>query len=107
MQAACGQPSAEQALRALAAAAVVCRRVHIAGITGRSTPVRPIARATHGQVIEALIASRLTSPSPMVHVGAWARQFAAGHVLGLAPDVLNDDRIARALAALAPVVEQG
>ena len=69
-------------------------------------PVRPIARATHGQVIEALIANRLTSPAPLVHVGAWARQFAVGHVLGLAPDVLNDDRIARALDALAPVLEQ-
>ena len=95
MQAVYGQPSAEQALGALPAAAGFCRRLDIAGITGRAAPVRPIARATHGQVIEALIASRLTSPSPMVHVGAWARQFAVGHVLGLAPDVLNDDRIAK------------
>jgi transposase len=57
-------------------------------------------------VIEALIANRLTSPAPMLHVGAWARQFAVDEVLGLDPDVLNDDRIARALDALAPVLEQ-
>jgi hypothetical protein len=106
MQAVYGPPSAEQALGALPVAAGFCRRLDIAGIIDRAAPVRPIARATHGQVIEALIANRLTSPSPLVHVGAWARQFAVGHVLGLAPDVLNDDRIARALDALAPVLEQ-
>jgi hypothetical protein len=101
-----GAPSAEQALGALPVVAGFCRKLDIAGIIDRAAPVRDIARATHGQVIEALIANRLTSPSPMVHVGAWARQFAVAHVLGLAPDVLNDDRIARALDALAPVLEQ-
>ena len=42
----------------------------------------------------------------MVRVGDWARQFAVGHALGVQADVLNDDRIARALDALAPVLEQ-
>lgn len=106
MRAVYGPPSAEQALGALPVVAGFCRQLDIAGIIDRAAPVRDIARATHGQVIEALIANRLTSPSPMVHVGAWARQFAVAHVLGLAPDVLNDDRIARALDALAPVLEQ-
>src|SRR5260221_8139599 len=106
MRAVYGPPSAEQALGALPVAAGFCRRLDIAGIIDRAAPVREIARATHGQVIEALIANRLTSPSPMVHVGAWARQFAVANVLSLAPDVLNDDRIARALDALAPVLEQ-
>ena len=76
-------PSAKQALGALPAAAGFCCWWDIAWIIHRAAPVRPIARATHGQVIEALIANRLTSPSPSVHVGAWARQFAVGHVLGL------------------------
>jgi len=101
-----GPASAEQALGALPVAAAFCRRLDIAGIIDRAAPVREIARATHGQVIEALIANRLTSPAPMVHVGQWARQFAVESVLGVAPDVLNDDRIARALDALAPVLEQ-
>jgi transposase len=82
-----------------------CRRLDIAGIVERAVPVREIAYATHGQVIEALIANRLTSPAPMVHVGAWAHEFAVAEVLGLDPDVLNDDRIARALDALAPALE--
>jgi len=101
-----GPPSTEQALGALPVVAGFCRRLDIAGIIDRAAPVRQIARATHGQVIEALIASRLTSPSPMIHVQARARHFAVGHVLGLDPGVLNDDRIARALDALAPVLEQ-
>jgi hypothetical protein len=106
MRAVYGPASTELALGALPVAAGFCRKLDIAGIIDRAAPVRAVARATHGQVIEALIANRLTSPAPMVHVGAWARQFAVGHVLGLAPDVLNDDRIARALDALAPVAEQ-
>ena len=101
-----GPASTERTLGALPVVAGFCRRLDIAGIVDRAAPVREVAYATHGQVIEALIANRLTSPSPMVHVGAWARQFAVGHVFGLDPDVLNDDRIARALDALAPVLEQ-
>jgi transposase len=106
MRAVYGPASAERVLGALPVVAAFSRKLDIAGIIDRAAPVRSVARASHGQVIEALIANRLTSPSPMIHVGAWARQFAVGHVLGLAPDVLNDDRIARALDALAPVLEQ-
>jgi transposase len=105
MRAVYGPASTEQALGALPVAAGFCRRLDIAGIVDRAAPVRQIAYATHGQVIEALIANRLTSPAPMIHVQAWARHFAVGHVLGLDPGVLNDDRIARALDALAPVLE--
>ena len=101
-----GAASTEKTLGALPVVAGFCRRLDIAGIIDRAAPVREIAHATHGQVIEALVANRLTSPTPMVHVGAWARQFAVDHVLGLDPDVLNDDRIARALDALAPVLDE-
>jgi transposase len=101
-----GAASTERVLGALPVVVGFCRRLGIAGIIDRAAPVREIAYATHGQVIEALIANRLTSPAPMVHVGAWAHEFAVAEVLGLDPDVLNDDRIARALDALAPVMEQ-
>src|SRR6478735_5868570 len=101
-----GPPSTEQALGALPVVAAVCRRLDIAGIVDRAAPVRDIAYATHGQVIVALIANRLTSPSPMVHLGQWGRQFAVQHTLGIAPEILNDDRAARALDALAPVLDQ-
>ena len=101
-----GPASVEQTLGALPVVAGFCQRLDIAGIIDRAAPVREIAYATHGQVIEALIANRLTSPAPMIHVGGWARQFAVGHALGLDADVLNDDRIARALDALAPVLDE-
>ena len=84
-----GPASVEQTLGALPVVAGFCQRLDIAGIIDRAAPVREIAYATHGQVIEALIANRLTSPAPMIHVGGWARQFAVGHALGLDADVLT------------------
>jgi transposase len=74
-------------------------------IVDRACPVRDIAYATHGQVIEALVASRLTSPAPLVHVEDWARAWAVEEVLCLPPEVLNDDRIGRALDAVAPELD--
>src|SRR5574342_31176 len=106
MRARYGPASTEQTLGALPVVAGFCRRLDIAGIIDRAAPVREVAYATHGQVIEALVANRLTAPAPMLHVAGWARQFAVAHALGLAPDVLNDDRIARALDALAPVLDE-
>jgi Domain of unknown function (DUF4277) len=61
----------------------------------------PTPRVTHGQVIEALIANRLTSPSALVGVVDWARDFAVEEVYGIPAAALNDDRISRALDAIA------
>jgi hypothetical protein len=71
-----GAASTEQALGALPVVATFCRRLSIARIVDRAAPIREIALATHGQVIEALIANRLTSPTPLVHVQDWAQRFA-------------------------------
>jgi len=106
MRAVYGAASTEQTLGALPVVAGFCRRLDIAAIIDRVAPVREVARASHGQIIEALIANRLTSPTPMVHVQAWAQRFAVQAVLGVAGDVLNDDRIARALDALADVLDE-
>jgi hypothetical protein len=65
-------------------------------------PVRDTAELTHGQVIEVLVANRLTSPAPLVHVQQWARAWAVGEAFGTEPELLNDDRIGRALDAIAP-----
>jgi transposase len=100
-----GPPSVEKALGALPVVAELCRRLDIAGTVDRACPVRDIAYATHGQVIEALVANRLTSPTPLVHVEDWARAWAVEEVLGLAPEVLDDDRIGRALDAVAPELD--
>ncbi len=89
----------------LAVIAGFCRRLDIAGIVDRACPVRDIAYATHGQVIEALVANRLTSPTPLVHVEDWARAWAVEEVFSVLPEVLNDDRIGRALDAVAPELD--
>ena len=81
-----------------------CRRLDIRGTIDRACPVRDVAIATHGQVIEALVANRLTSPQPLCHVEDWAREWAVAEVFGVEPDALNDDRVGRALDAMAPAL---
>ncbi|MGH3184911.1 MAG: hypothetical protein ACRDOE_23805, partial [Streptosporangiaceae bacterium] len=75
-----GPPSAEKAPGALPVVAEFARLLDIAGIVDRACPVRDIAYATHGQVVEALAASRLTSPTPLVHVEDRARARAAEEI---------------------------
>jgi transposase len=83
-----------------------CQRLDLEGIVDRACPVRDVATLTHGQVICALVANRLTSPTPLWRVEDWARAWAVAEVFGIAPEALNDDRIGRALDAIAPQLEQ-
>jgi hypothetical protein len=53
-----------------------------------------------------LAASRLCSPSPLYDIAGWASSAAVAELLGVPPMLLNDDRLGRALEALAPVAEQ-
>jgi hypothetical protein len=101
-----GAPSLDKALGALPVVAEFCRRLDVAGIIDRACPVRELALVTHGQVIEALVANRLTSPTPLVHVQDWAAEWAVEEVWGIDPQRLNDDRLGRALDAIAPELEQ-
>lgn len=95
----------EKTLGALPVVADYCRRLDLAGIIDRACPVRDLAHLTHGQVIEALVANRLTSPAPLVRVTDWAREHAVEEVFGVDPVLLNDDRIGRALDAIAPELD--
>ena len=94
----------DKVLGSLPVIAEFCRRLDIRGIVDRACPVRDVALATHGQVIEALVANRLTSPRPLLHVEDWAREWAVAEVFGVEPDALNDDRVGRALDAVAPAL---
>ena len=96
----------ERRLGALPASAEFLRRLDVAGIIDELCPVRDVAHLTHGQVIEVLVANRLSSPTSMVRVGDWARKWAVEEVFGVEPDLLNDDRLARALDAIAPHLEE-
>ena len=96
----------DRVLGSLPVIADFCGRLDIRGIVDRACPVRDVAIVTHGQVIEALIANRLTSPQPLLHVEDWARKWAVPEVFGIEPGVLNDDRIGRALDAIAPMLDR-
>ena len=97
-----GPPSVEKLLGALPVAASFCQRLDLGGIVDRACPIREVATLTHGQVIEVLVANRLTSPTPLWRVEEWARVWAVEEVFGIQPAALNDDRIGRALDAIAP-----
>ena len=95
----------EKRLGALPVVAEFGRRLRIAEIVDELCPVRPVAWITHGEVIEALVANRLTAPAPMLRVQDWAAAMAVEETYGIAPGLLNDDRIARALDAVAPQLD--
>jgi transposase len=86
--------------------ATFCQRLDLEGIVDRACPVRQVATLTHGQVIQVMVANRLTSPTPLRRVEDWARAWAVAEVFGIVPEALNDDRIGRALDAIAPQLEQ-
>src|ERR1039458_113916 len=95
----------EKRLGALPVVAEFGRRLRIAEIVDELCPVRPVAWITHGEVIEALVANRLTAPAPMLRGQDWAAAMAVEEGYGIAPELLSDDRIARALDAVAPQLE--
>jgi transposase len=96
----------EKLLGALPVVADFCGRLDLEGIVDRACPVREVATLTHGQVICALVANRLTSPTPLWRVEEWARAWAVTEVFGIPPEALNGDRIGRALDAIAPRLDQ-
>jgi hypothetical protein len=53
-----------------------------------------------------MICNRLTSPAPLVHVADWARDWAVAEILGIPALALNDDKLGRALDAIAPHLEE-
>jgi hypothetical protein len=95
----------EKRLGALPVVAQFGRRLRIAEIVDELCPVREVAWISHGEVIEALAANRLAAPAPLVRVEEWAAAMAVEEAYGIAPYLLNDDRIARALDAVAPQLD--
>jgi transposase len=66
-------------------------------------PVRGVAHLTNGEVVEALVANRLTAPRPLYDIAAWAEAWAVEETLGIRPADLNDDRLGRCLDDIAAV----
>src|SRR6266536_2933606 len=76
------------------------RRLGLVGLVDAAAPMRGRAQATHGEVIAALVANRLSGPAPLYDVAGWAGAYAVAELLGVPAGLLNDDRLGRALAAL-------
>jgi transposase len=86
---------------ALPLVAPVIKRLDLVGIVDRACPMRGRAHLTHGEVIAALVANRLTAPRPLYDVTGWAGIYASAEWLSVPAALLNDDRLGRALDALA------
>ena len=95
----------DKALGSLPVVARFCERLDVAGIIDRACPIRDVAIVSHGRVIETLIANRLTSPQPLLRVQDWAAEWAVEEVFGVEASTLNDDRVGRALDAIAPALD--
>lgn len=68
--------------------------------------MRGRALLTHGEVIAALVANRLSAPSPLYDVAGWASSHALAELFDIPASLLNDDRLGRALEALALVAKE-
>jgi transposase len=86
---------------ALPVVAKLAERLGLVEAVDRFCPVRSVADYTHGQVVLALVANRLTHPRPLSGFEDWGERFAVSETLGISPDKLNDDRLGRTLDALA------
>jgi hypothetical protein len=95
-------------LGALPVVAEFGRRLRLRQIVDAVCPMREVSTSavTHGQVVEVLVANRLTSPAPLLRVEDWARVWAVPEVFGVAASTLGDDRVGRALDAIAPHLDQ-
>ncbi|AFV12123.1 hypothetical protein Tph_c19270 [Thermacetogenium phaeum DSM 12270] len=80
------------------------RALGVRDIVDRIVPMeRNVERGlTHGQVIEQLVLNRLNDPCPLLHIEEWAEARGVLELYGIPPDKLNDDRVGRALDAIAP-----
>ncbi len=86
---------------ALPVVAKLAEQVGLVEAVDRFCPIRSVADYTHGQVVLALVANRLTHPRPLSSFAEWGDDFAVAETLGIASCKLNDDRLGRTLDALA------
>ena len=61
---------------------------------------------THGEVIAVLVANRLCGPAPLYDIASWASSAAIAELFDVPAGLLNDDRLGRALDAIAPHAEK-
>ena len=87
---------------ALLVVSAVLAELDLAAIIDATIPARSTrSQLSIGEVCQALIASRLCSPSPLYDVAGWASGAAVQELFGIPAALLNDDRLGRALESFA------
>jgi Domain of unknown function (DUF4277)/Transposase DDE domain len=81
------------------------RELDVVGVVDRLLPRSERSELSVGEVVCALVASRLCSPSPLYDIAGWASGAAVRELLGIPPQLLNDDRLGRALERFAVYAE--
>ena len=81
------------------------RALDLVGTIDRALPQRGRQQLSVGEVVLALVASRLCSPSPLYDIAGWASGAAVRELLGVPPQLLNDDRLGRGLESFAVYAE--
>jgi transposase len=81
------------------------RELDVVGVVDRSLPRSERSELSVGEVVTALVASRLCSPSPLYDVAGWASGAAVRELLGIPPALLGDDRLGRSLERFAVYAE--
>lgn len=76
--------------------------LRFAEIVNETCPMAEQGDLSHGQVAEALVCNRFTSPTPFYRVKDWAADRCTDLVLGIPPEKLYDNRLGRALDAMYP-----
>jgi transposase len=91
---------------ALALVACYLERLGLGEAVDHALPTHGRAQLTHGEVICALVANRLCDPRPLYDIRGWADDQGAHPLLGTPAALLNDDRLGRALDALATKIDE-
>src|SRR6266536_2913742 len=90
---------------ALLLAAHFLAELDVAATIDAALPRSARSQLSVGEVVAALVASRLCSPSPLYDVAGWASGAAIHELLGVPAALLNDDRLGRALETFAVYAE--
>src|SRR5215216_26073 len=90
---------------ALLLAAHLIAELDLVGVVDGVLPHSPRSQLSVGEVVAALVASGLCSPSPLYDVAGWASGAAVQELLGVPAALLNDDRLGRALETFAVYAE--
>ena len=81
-------------------------QLRLTSIVNELLPLAPQAPYQRGDVLAALVMNKLTAPTPLYKLEEWARRDGVEPLLGVPPDALTDDRVARLLDEVAENVEE-